>query len=123
MQGRYRIISGNFFDEIPKGGDIIILARILHDWDDLRVQTILKNCFDALPPRGRLLIIELLLPPALGSDFGALLNLNLLVMTGGKERTLDEYKHLLEETGFEFTTIISTSSISTIIVAEKKTEL
>jgi len=120
LENRYKVILGNFFDEIPKRGDIIILARVLHDWDDLRAQIILKNCFEALPRKGRLIIIELLLPPTLDSGFGALLNLNLLVMTGGKERTLDEYKHLLEDTGFEFKTIILTPSVSTIIVAKKK---
>lgn len=119
LEDRYEVIEGDFFERIPKKSDVIILAKVLHDWNNSQVKKILKQCYNALPKKGRLLVIELLLPTKIGSSFGALLNLNMLVITGGKERTQEEYKTLIQESGFNLIEVISTPSVSTIIIAEK----
>ncbi len=88
-------VSGSFFeDHIPKS-DIIILARVLHDWEDEKAQNILKNCLDSLNPEGKLLIIERLSDD---NRYNPFLQLNQLVLVGGKERTYAEYLRLINST-------------------------
>ncbi|MFX0066757.1 MAG: methyltransferase [Candidatus Hermodarchaeota archaeon] len=119
LKDRYKVVSGNFFEELPQSSDLILLSRVLHDWNDHQASTILQRCYEALPDQGKLLVIELLLPSDIKSSFGALLNLNMLVVTGGRERTEEDYKQLLSDAGFTFVEIIPTPTVSSIIVAEK----
>jgi SAM-dependent methyltransferase len=98
---RCEVISGDFFASVPARADGYLLANVLHDWDDRRAVRILANCRQAMAPGGRVLIVERLIPddpatavPALVSD------LNMLIVTGGLERTNDEYHRLLTAAGF-----------------------
>ena len=77
---------------------MVILARVLHDWDDALVLHLLRHARRALPPGGRLFVIEMLLPED-GAD-GGLCDLHLLAVTGGRERTLSDYATLLDAAGF-----------------------
>ncbi|MHA1249351.1 MAG: methyltransferase [Candidatus Helarchaeota archaeon] len=116
---KIQLIPANFFQKIPVSSDAIILSRVLHDWNDHNALKILKNAHDALNDQGTLFIIETIIPKNLDKDIGISLNFNLLVMTGGKERTLDEYENLLKMADFKISKIKKTHSILSIIIAKK----
>ena len=78
-----------------------MLRHIIHDWDDERSTLILKNCRKAMPRGGQLLLIETVIPAGNEPSFGKLLDLNMLVMPGGTERTEHEYRQLLGGADFE----------------------
>jgi len=116
---RCEFISGDFFNEIPRGSDGIILARILHDWDDKEANIILQNCNVALNINDKLFLVELILPSDMNNSFGGLLSLNMLALTGGKERTKEEFETLLNSNGFELTEIRKLNSVSSLIITSK----
>jgi hypothetical protein len=111
------IIGGSFFDSIPAGGDAYILSTVLHDWDDERSIAILKGCRKAIAPGGKLLIVELLIPDGNEPFFGKWLDMHMLVMHGGRDRTEAEYRHLIEASGFRFYRTIRTSFLRSVIEA------
>ncbi len=111
LQGRCDVIAGDFFTSVPDGGDTYILKKVIHDWDDERAVAILKNCHRAMPEQGRLLVVELVVPPGNDPSFAKLLDVLMLVWTpGGKERTEAEYGALLAAAGFKLTHITPTRS-------------
>jgi len=116
---RCEFISGDFFKEIPKRADGIILARILHDWDDKDVNIILRNCNAALNLNDKLFLVELILPTDMNNPFGGLLSLNMLALTGGKERIEKEFEFLLSLNGFKLNEIRELNSVSSLIIASK----
>lgn len=116
---RCTLIEGSFFDPLPQGSDSILLSRIIHDWDDNHTLMILKNCFSALQPGGTLLLIELIVPENPQTDVGVSLNLNMLVMTGGQERTEEAYRTLLLKSGFENIAIVGDTLLVSLIKATK----
>ncbi len=116
---RCQLISGDFKQPLNLRTDAIILSRVLHDWDDNTCLTLLQHAHKYLEGEGKLYIIELLLPQDPKNDLGALLNLNMAVMTTGRERTLSDYIRLLEKTNFKFIHTIELSPINSIIVASK----
>jgi SAM-dependent methyltransferase len=113
---RCETIAGDFFEALPSG-DTYILAQILHDWDDERSQRILQNCRSAMAPAGRLLIVELVLPPGNEPSLGKLLDLHMLVLLTGRERTEAEYRDLLGSAGFRLTRVIPTRSGASVVEA------
>lgn len=116
---RCEFIIGNFFEKLPKGADAIFLCRILHDWNDEDARKILNNCFNAMKKDENLYIIELILPEDLNKPLGALLNLNMLTLTGGKERTKTEFIQLLERSGFNIEQIKEINNINSLIIATR----
>jgi hypothetical protein len=110
-------IGGDFFEAVPNGGDAYVLASILHDWDDSRCTAILTRCRSAMPAHGKLLIIELVLPPGNEPFFGKWLDLHMLVMAGGRERTVSEYATLLSVGGFELSRVVPTQAGASIVEA------
>jgi len=105
--GRCRMVGGDIFDNVPEGADAHVLKSILHDWDNERVMVILKNCCAALAEGGTLLIIERILPERAAEDpETVIMDLQMLVMTGGRERKVDEYRALLSAAGFRLNQII-----------------
>lgn len=92
------LIAGDFFVDALPPGDLYALGRILHDWSQPKIELLLSRIFAALPSGGGLLIAEKLLRPDYVS--GHMQSLNMLVCTEGRERTLDEYRTLLEQAGF-----------------------
>lgn len=100
---RCTVTDGDFFSEVPRGGRLYILKAVLHDWDDERCLTILRNVREAVPDDGRLLVIEGVLPPRVDPQLrGAYLSdLNMLVNHGGKERTAEDFRVLFEKAGFD----------------------
>jgi hypothetical protein len=80
---------------------VYVLSRVLHDWDDARCLDILRRCADAMPAESELLVIERLLPVNGGESLAVAWNLHMLCNVGGRERTLDHYRGLLAEAGFD----------------------
>ncbi|HAA26488.1 MAG TPA: methyltransferase [Cyanobacteria bacterium UBA8553] len=116
---RCAVVAGNFFESVPVGGDAYILKWIIHDWDDEKAIAILKNCHQAMSDNGRLLLIEQVISPRSELPFAQLMDLNMLVTMGGRERTQQEYRSLLQAAGFQLTRIIMTLSSMHIIEAIK----
>lgn len=109
--------EGDFFEEVPEGGDAYILSHILHDWPRDRCLSILQNCREAMPSSSRLLIVEMVLPENGSSHPGYELDMVMLALTGGKERTKVEYDKLLNKAGFNLEQVIPTDSPVSIIEA------
>jgi hypothetical protein len=114
VAGRTEATPGNFFEHVPSGGDVYVLASILHDWTDDECITILEHCRAAMPPEGRLLILEGLVDDAGASTFSTLLDLVMLVTIGGRKRTADEYGALLASAGLERLHVTATPLTSII---------
>jgi acetylserotonin N-methyltransferase len=98
---RIEVREGDFFQDDLPDGDLVVLGRVLHDWDGARVGDLLARISQRLPPGGALLIAEKIVDADKSGPLSALLqSLNMLVCTQGKERTLEEYRVLLEASGF-----------------------
>ena len=104
VAGRCELVGGNFFESVPGGADCYLLKRVLHDWDDERAAAVLRSCRRAMPARARLLVIEQALPERMAAcaahQEAARMDLHMLLMAGGRERTEGEYRRLLEDAGF-----------------------
>jgi len=98
VEDRCRIRTGSFFDSIPSGGDVYVLSRILHDWPDDKAATILANCRKAIKDDGTLLIRDSVISD--NDVQGSTMDITMMIMTGGKERTEAEWKNLLQSAGF-----------------------
>jgi O-methyltransferase domain/Dimerisation domain len=104
---RCEVVSGDFFARVPAGADCYVLANVLHDWDDAESTVILRNCRQAMARRGRVMIVERRIPGKDGDPVPALLSdINMLVITGGRERTDAEYGALLEAAGLKLGQIL-----------------
>jgi O-methyltransferase/methyltransferase family protein len=114
---RCDIVSGDFFKSVTAGGNAYILKAVIHDWDDDKAAAILKNCLHAMAQSGRILLIEAVIPPGNGPFFHKFMDLNMMVMTGGRERTESEYRALLKMAGLDLARIVPTSSELNVIEA------
>jgi ubiquinone/menaquinone biosynthesis C-methylase UbiE len=116
VAGRCQIVSGDFFASVPKGGDACVMKHIIHDWDDERATQILRNCHRALPPGGKVLILEAVIPPGNRAHFGKLLDLEMLVLTPrGRERTQAEFRELLKRAGFRLRRVVPTETHLSVV--------
>jgi len=95
---RCQIVRGSFFNSVPEGGDVYVLSRILHDWPDDKAATILANCRKAIKQDGTLLIRDSVLIDH--DELGSQIDLTMMIMTGGAERTESEWRNLLQAAGF-----------------------
>ena len=114
---RCELVSGDFFTMTPPAGDILTLSHILHDWDDERCVLILENCAKALRPQGRLLVIEAVIEPGPGAPQTLFKDMQMLVMTGGRERTSAEYERLFSAAGLRLNRVLPTGAATRIIEA------
>jgi hypothetical protein len=116
---RCAVVAGDAFAAVPGGGDAYILSRVIHDWDDDRAVVILKNCHRAMTGEGKLLLVEPVLPPrmapSVADQTSAVFDLTMMVMTGGRERTVAEHRALVKAAGFELTKVIPTQSAVSVI--------
>lgn len=119
LADRIEIQAGSFFESIPSGADAYLMRHIIHDWDDERSLTILRNIHKVIPASGKLLVVEGVIPPGNDPNFGKLLDLTMLTLPGGKERTEAEYRELFKQGGFELTRIIPTTAEVSVIEGRK----
>lgn len=117
VNNRFEFESGDFFTNVPKGADAYILKSIVHDWDDERALTILKNVERAMKRGGRVLLVEAVIGEGGNQDFSKLIDLEMLVSAGGQERTIDEYNNLLARAGLKLNRIVPTESPYSVIEA------
>lgn len=117
LQDRCEVRSGDFFEEVPPGADAYVLKWILHDWDDGDAVRVLTRCREAMDASARLLVVEAVLPA--GNEFAPQkwVDLTMLVVTGGRERTQAEYEALLALAGLRLTSIAATDSEMSVLEA------
>ena len=118
--GRCSYVAGDFFTSVPEGADAYLLCGVIHDWDDDHAITILKNCRKAMTENSRVLLVDMIVPDAASASFSKLLDLNMLVMNGGRERTKAEFCALLEAADYKLTRIAPTMAPQSIIEAVPK---
>jgi hypothetical protein len=114
---RVELVGGDFFQAVPAGGDLYLLKWILHDWDDAQCRVILKNIHHAAASQSKLLLIERLLPAAPEPSPVHLMDLTMLVLFGGRERSQEEFQTLLSSAGYTLQRIIPLSNFLNIIEA------
>lgn len=117
VSDRVTIKGGSFFETAPEGGDAYILSHIIHDWDEAKCLTILAALRKAMKPGARLLLVEMVLPTGNEPHFGKMLDLVMLTIPGGQERTEAEYAALLAKGGFRLERVIPTASAVSIVEA------
>ena len=116
--GRSEVRAGDFFETVPSDGDVYLLSQILHDWNDERCLTILRNCRASMQEQARLLIIERVLDSEGANPANYLADMHMMVLfPGAKERTLAEYADLLRQAGFAAPRLIPTRSAFSIVEA------
>ena len=119
LGARCRAVAIDFFREVPGGADAYVLKHVIHDWDDERARTILANCRRVVPPNGRLLLVEGVYPPRIDGSpesRGAAANdVNMLVSTGGRQRSEAEFRSLYSAAGFRLTRIVPTPARASVI--------
>ena len=120
LSERCKRVGGSFFESVPSGADAYMMRHIIHDWDDEKSLTILRNCHAAMPAEGRLLVVESVIPPGNDPFGGKFLDLVMLLIPGGKERTEEEYRTLFQSAGFELSRIVPTDSEISIIEGVKQ---
>jgi hypothetical protein len=114
---RITIDTGSFFERVPAGGDLYLLSHIIHDWNEEQCLRILQNCRQGMNPGARLLLVEMVLPSGNTMHPGKILDMMMLVGTGGQERTEEEYRALLDKAGFRLTRVVPTQSPVSIVEA------
>ena len=115
---RCEIVSGDFFDRIPSGGDVYVLKRILHDWDDNTSVNLLRRCREAGTIESRILTIDSVIKPGNEPDSNKTMDVGMMILTRGRERTEKEFQALYHEAGLRLTRIIQTELPSTLSIVE-----
>jgi len=119
LADRCQVKGGSFFESVPEGANAYLMRHIIHDWDDEKATRILKNVHRAMGKDGRLLVVEGVILPGNDPAFGKLLDLHMMVVPGGKERTEKEYRTLFEGAGFRLTRIVPTKAEVSVVEGKK----
>lgn len=117
FSNRIQLIGGDFFQEIPSGGDLYVLKQILHDWPDEQAATILKNIHRAAAPQSKLIIVEHLIPGKPEPSYVFLVDLLMLILFGARERRQDEFEVLLSGSGYKLERVMPTTGLFSVIEA------
>lgn len=120
LTGRCKTIKCDFYKQVPRGSDVYLLTNILHDWPDRKCLEILKNCYQALNAQNKLLVLEFIVPPGNSPSVSKLLDMEMMVTTGGKERTEQEYRLLFMESGFKVLKVVCSSTEVSIMELVKE---
>ena len=119
LSDRCQTVAGSFFESVPEGADAYVLKHVIHDWNDDDSIRILGNCRRAMSKNAKLLIVEGVYPPhvdqSLGSRGAAANDVNMLVNTGGRQRSEAEFRALYKAAGFELTRIVPTPMAVNVI--------
>ena len=116
---RCQIVGGSFLEDVPGGADAYLLRHVLHNWDDEHALLILKCIHEAMGDNARLLIVDRIIPPGNELMFGKIMDLNMLVMLGGVERTEEEFRQLFGLAGFRMCRIVPTEAEVSVIEGGK----
>lgn len=115
---RVECLSGDFFEAVPVGFDLYFMKRIIHDWDDERAVRILRNCARAMPPGSRVAVADAVMLPGNDPDPNKTLDLSIMALTPGKERTEAGFATLFAAAGLRLTRIIPTAAPSAVSIIE-----
>ncbi|GHE84201.1 methyltransferase [Streptomyces longispororuber] len=118
LAGRWRVESGDFFTAVPAGGDRYFLKHILHDWDDEECLRILRAVRAVVPPRGRLVVVDTVMPEGDAPDLSKTLDVAMMAVLKGRERTRDEFASLFARGGFRLTRVLDTPGFPALVEAE-----
>jgi hypothetical protein len=116
--GRCALVAGDFFESVPGGADLYVLKRILHDWDDADAIRILRACRAAMQPAARILVIDAVLKPGNDPDPNKMLDVGIMALTHGRERTAAEFERLLDAAGLKLARIIPPTPPSSMSIVE-----
>ncbi len=119
LEARIAFEAGDFFQSVPEGGDIYLLKSIIHNWQDDDAIRILRSISAAMPPNGRLLVVERIVPQGHSASEAKLFDINMMVTAGGLERTEVEHQQLLANAGLSLTRVVPTRSYMSLIEASK----
>jgi hypothetical protein len=111
---RCEVIGADMFQSVPAGGDAYILKRILHDWNDAESVRILQSCRQAINTSGKLLVMEFVVKPPNEPDAAKMMDLNMLILLTGQERTVEDFRRLYTAAGFRLTRVIPAQRLSII---------
>jgi O-methyltransferase domain len=117
VRDRCEAEGGDFFTSVPRGRDVYLLSHIVHDWDDETACRILTNCQEAMAEGGRVILVEMVLPTGDGDHPSKSLDLIMLSLAGGRERTEEQYRDLLASAGLDLVRVLPTNSAVSIIEA------
>ena len=112
---RMQCMGGNFFEKVPPGADAYFLRMVIHDWPDKEAVSILKNVRHAMKPDAYLILIENVIPETPEYAYGKWLDLHMMVLAGGRERTAREYRELYSQAGFRLEQIVPTAAPHSLI--------
>jgi len=118
--GRMEVVGGDFMREVPGGADVYLLEHVLHNWDDERARALLLRCADGMTDGGRLLVVEAILTPDERVDTARMLDLEMLVLTGGRERRKPELRRLLHDAGLALERVDALTPESWLLVARRR---
>jgi hypothetical protein len=118
---RCEAVTCDFFREVPAGGDAYVMKHIIHDWDDARALQILRNIAQAMGGKvGTVVLLESVIPDGDEPDLGKFIDIEMLALPGGKERTAHEFRVLFDAAGFDLTQIVATKSPLSVIEARRR---
>lgn len=117
LADRCELVGGDFFAKVPAGGDLYLLKWVLHDWGDEESIAILRNCRQAIAEDGRLLVVDTVIPPGDAPAPGKFIDLNMMVLGSGRERTEAEFTALFAAAGFRLNRVLPMRSPSSIVEA------
>jgi hypothetical protein len=118
---RCAVVAGDFFAEVPAGADLYLLSRVLHDWDDEAALRILGTCRQAMPDAGVLVVADAILPDRARDQPAAIrMDLHMLTLVNGQERTLDEFKRLFNAAGFRLQRVVHGGGVTGINALEAR---
>lgn len=116
LASRCEIVSGDFFTSVP-AADNYLMKNIIHDWDDAHAVAILKNCAGAMRGKGKVILLELVISPGNEPHFGKFLDIEMLALASGRERTEAEYAGLFSAAGLRLSRVVPTKSAACLIEA------
>jgi SAM-dependent methyltransferase len=114
LADRCETMSGDIFSDVPHA-DAHMMSSVLHDWDDERCVTIVRNCHRASVPGGKLIVLEMVVGGANEPSFAKMLDMQMLALTGGRERTADEFAVIFREGGYRLARVVRTAGPVSVI--------
>lgn len=120
LSGRVELVGGSFFEPVIPAAEAYLVKHIIHDWDDAPATSILRNIHQGAPEGARLFLVERVMPEEGDVGIAPLMDLNMLVMADGRERTAREFKALLESTGWELERITPSQTPASLIEARRR---